>query len=357
MTEDRGLRPDEVAAILAFYPGVGTLRRLEVAGGGTASLNYLVQTTTGRYFLRRRNPRYTAESCVAFDHCLLEYLAARGLPVVPACPVAGDSQGGWLAARECRWLRRRPDEVVELYPWREGWRFDPHNPAQLAAAGRALGRFHAATRRLDGPPGKEWPRYDHPEAIAGGLRSAADLEGAGAQRALLAYLEEQARQLATALPDARYAVLPYTVIHGDYHPANLLFDGDDVAGIFDLDWATRQPRLRDLADGILFFAARRATPIEGGDIASLTQTPWLDAERAALFLEAYAGAAGWPLGPEEEDALPEFVRARWLFCRVDGMRKVLPARRLHFLLDGVASPLQWLAAHVGAFALARGAGA
>lgn len=352
MTAPETLGLEEVAGILARYPGTGALQHFAVAGGGTASRNYTVATANGRYFLRRRNPRYTAEKAVAFDHCLMEHLAARGLPVVLACAMQGDLQAGIPGGR---WLRCGSDDVLELYPWREGQRFERHSAAQLAAAGRTLGLFHAATRDFTGPPGKRWPRYDRPEAILEGLGRARHLAGGAGQEALLGYLEEQARQLVTALPDERYAALPQTVIHGDYHPANLLFAGERVAGLFDLDWATRQPRLRDLADGVLFFAARRATDVDGGDITSLTQTPWLDAHRAAAFLESYLVAVDWPLCPEETAALPEFVRARWLFCRVDGMRKMPTGRQLAFLLDGVTAPLEWLDRCPDAFALSPAA--
>jgi Ser/Thr protein kinase RdoA (MazF antagonist) len=247
-----------------------------------------------------------------------------------------------------RRLRLGQTRVLELYPWRAGLRFDRQSATHLAAAGRSLGAFHVATRGFHGPAGKAWPRYDAPAAILAGLRCAETLRGAQAYGDQLAYLREQATSLAAALPDERYDALPRTVIHGDYHPANLIFQDNDVGGIFDLDWATYQPRLRDLADGILFFAAGRATDIDGGDIASLTQTPKLDMGRSRGFLVAYE-AMGWPLTEDEIAALPEFIKARWLFCRVDALRKVPADRRLALLLNGIAEPLDWLAAHADEF--------
>ncbi len=307
------------------------------AVGGTASRNYVVETTTGRFFLRRRNPRYAAEEAVAFDHLLMDHLAAHGVPVFTALGV--DDLAGQ------RWLRLGPAEVVELYPWCSGQPFDRSNAAQLASAGHALGRFHAATRHFDGPPGKAWPRYDAPSAILAGLQMAASWPLNATQRDSLAYLHQQAHELADRI--ARYSI-PGSPGYGD--PRRLpsrqcALSGRSCRGIFDLDWSTRQPRLRDLADGVLFFAARRATAIQGDDITSLTQTPWLDVPRAHIFLQAYAAAVEWPLEPEEIAALSQFIRARWLFCRVDGMRKVPENERLSFLLSGVADPLQWLAAH------------
>ncbi len=341
MTDRLEPRSEEIAEILAHYPGTGLLQSVESAGGGTAGRNHVVVTDSGRYFLRQRNPRYADEQAVTFDHRLIEHLAASGVPVAPALERDG------LPGR--RRLRLGPTRVLELYPWRAGQRFDRQSAAHLAAAGRALGAFHAASRGFQGPPGKAWPRYDAPTAILDGLRYAETLPGASAHCEQLSDLRGRAVSLAEAFPDERYDTLPRTVIHGDYHPANVLFQDDDVSSIFDLDWATCQPRLRDLADGILFFAARRATDIDGGDIASLTQTPALDTGRAWAFLAAYETAAAWPLAADEIAVLPEFIRARWLFCRVDAMRKVPADRRLSLLLNGIAEPLDWLTAHAGEF--------
>ncbi|MFQ6099123.1 MAG: phosphotransferase, partial [Armatimonadota bacterium] len=146
-----------------------------------------------------------------------------------------------------------------------------------------------------------------------------------------------------SLPDALYASLPACVIHGDYHPANLKFRGDEVVGIFDLDWATLQPCARDLADGLLFFAARRRTDIDDRDIASLTQAPQIDIERSLVFVDAYLQCGS--IENAEIAALPEFMRARWLYCRAAGMAKVEPPRRVAFLLNEIEGPLRWLDEH------------
>jgi len=50
----------------------------------------------------------------------------------------------------------------------------------------------------------------------------------------LCYLMSQVSLLERELPDERYHGLPKLVIHGDYHPGNLNFAGDEVSGIFDL---------------------------------------------------------------------------------------------------------------------------
>ena len=51
------------------------------------------------------------------------------------------------------------------------------------------------------------------------------------------------------------------------------------------------------------------------------------------------------LTPREIVALPKFLRARWLYCRVQGMAKIAPEKRLRFLLNGIRESLEWLDQH------------
>lgn len=147
-------------------------------------------------------------------------------------------------------------------------------------------------------------------------------------------------RLEQAFPDSRYHALPKLVVHGDYHPGNLKFAGSDVCGVFDLDWATVQPRVLDLADGVFLFAGERETDIHAADIISLTQTWTPSAERARLFLDAYRQIE--TITEEERAVLNHVVRARWIYCRVGGMAKLPEERRLDYLLEGLLPPLRAL---------------
>jgi homoserine kinase type II len=298
-------------------------------GGGTANANLKILTASGAYFLKRRNPKYAQESFVAFDHALMEHLA----PYAVATPLAVVSDQGR------RWLRLG-DDVYELLPYHRGGPHDRHSLAQLASAGRALARFHRAAREFSPPSGKDWPRYDDPRLIREGIEAIAGDLGRALSADEFGYLMAQVALLERELPQARYHALPKLVVHGDYHPGNLKFADDLVSGIFDLDWATLQPRLRDLADGIVLFAGERSSDIAGEDIFSLTQTWTPSLSRGRVFMEAYLESES--VGDEEVAALPLFVRARWLYCRAAGMAKVAPERRVEYFTAGLLEPLRAL---------------
>jgi len=330
----RAITSEELHAVLARY-AIGALIAPPAPAGGTANANLKLSAASGEYFLRRRNPRYSAEDFVAFDHALMTHMARYNVRTPRA--VASRSGKTWVRIGEA---------VYELFHCQPGGPHDRHSMAQLASAGRALAGYHRAARDFSPPPGgappagKDWPRYDDPRLIHAGIR---DIEAELRQRLTaddLDYLMSQVALLERELPDERYHVLPKLVVHGDYHPGNLKFLADEVAGIFDLDWATVQPRARDLADGIFLFAGERDGDIDASNISSLTQTWRPSVERGGVFMGAYL--ASETVTEEEVAALPVLIRARWLYCRVAGMAKVDPAQRVEYFAAGLLEPLRML---------------
>jgi Ser/Thr protein kinase RdoA (MazF antagonist) len=324
IVDRRPITADDVASVLERYE-VGRALDPPRPAGGTANTNCRIVTDRGQFVLRRRNPKYAVPAYVAFDHQLMEHLARRGVPT----PLAVCSRSGK------RWVVVNGD-TYELYPFRPGRAHDRGSLAEIRAAASALAHFHEAAAAFEAPPGKEWPRYDDPAQIRAGLEEMRDeLTG------ILQELHDHLAMIERELPDILYAALPRHVIHGDFHPANVTFTEDgQVAGIWDMDWCTVQPRIRDVADGLIFFGGVRDGDVDSSDIRKLTRT-WLpDAKRFAAFLTAYTARRS--LTDEELSLLPVFMRARWLHCRVIGRSKVPEDARTAYFVDGLLEPLRAL---------------
>ncbi len=301
-------------------------------GGGTANANVVIRAPRGRFFVRRRNPRYAAPDQVAYEHALMRHLAAKGI----GGPLPIQTRTGETAVID-------DTGVYEVQHFIEGTPFEPDNLEQLRAAGAGLAAFHAALDDFLAPVPKALPRYDDPTDIRAGYASLLSQAACGA-RAVIEGVLSVMTKLEAEFPDAAYAALPHCIIHGDYHPANVLFDGSRLAGIFDLDWVSRQPRVRDLSDGIYYFAGQRTGALDGADIYSLTRGIQYDIPRARLFLDAYRQRRD-DVTEAELRALPLVAAARWLFAKVAGMRKVPEAERVAFALRDALPPVRWLAAH------------
>ncbi|NSW57925.1 MAG: phosphotransferase [Armatimonadetes bacterium] len=299
-------------------------------GAGTANAAVIVVTPRGQFFLKRRNPRYCDPGQLAFDHSVIRHLAREGLPVVAAMRTRAGS----------RWFEYE-DDIYELYPLVEGRPHQAGNITQVRSAGQLLGRLHHTTRDLEPDGRKRVGRLHDPAASLAGLNWAREhllQPGDDESARLLDELIRAARQTGERLPDSVWRNLPACIIHGDYHPANLRFRGDEVCGLFDFDWVARAPRAVDVADGIIFFCSRREGPMVAGDIVSLTQSFTLDPELLGAFGSGYGETV--QLTRDELRAMPNLLRARWLFCRVDAMQRKVPGKhKLAYLLNGVLGPL------------------
>jgi len=327
---------NEVQDALANYD-IGEVREVQVAGG-TAGKCWHVIAATGNYFLRCRGTRTSSREAMQFDHGLRKHLVAGGVPT--AEPIAATSGETWAL-----WDGR----AFELYRFVAGRAFG-ETQAELADTARALARFHLVAasypargsyspilaqfaNAAPGVGGSE--RMDDPEVMLAAYDHLAGqypgLEGA----------VEQARRLASAYEAGVYDALPRWLIHGDYHPGNLLYsDSGEVAGIFDLDWACEHTRSRDLADGIYYFGGRRAAPFDNASIWSMTDAVEPVFGTATVFVDAYSELA--PLSASEVRAIPLALRARWLAERLEGSAKVSPQQRTWFIMRDLERPLEWL---------------
>ncbi|MCJ7796596.1 MAG: phosphotransferase, partial [Thermoleophilia bacterium] len=240
--------------ILASYE-IGEVYEIHVAGG-TAGKCWRVNASTACYFLRCRGTRTSSREAMQFDHGLRRHLLAEGIPT--AAPIAAASGDTWVLA---------DGRAFDLYPFVEGHSFG-RSRTELIDAAQVLARLHRVaadysargsynpipTQFANAAPevsGSE--RMDDPEVMLAAFEHLARHDPA------LACAVEHARRLSQAYDASVYRALPRWLIHGDYHPGNLLYSSSGrVAGVFDFDWACEHTRSRDLADGVYYFAGQRA---------------------------------------------------------------------------------------------------
>lgn len=321
-------------ALAAF--GLQEVCSVSRLSGGTANSNELIETRTERYVLRRRSAKYSTSVWVDYEEQYVLHASARQIPVLVPLPAKDGTRRVCIGT-----------DMYQLFPYLSGQAYVPQRLEQLKSAGAFLGRLHRAGEGFAPSVDKQLPRYDDPAVIADALHhAAATVLGMKAeQKKTLERMIEYTVSIRTHVSDEAYRALPLRLIHGDYHPANVAFDEDNVSVLYDLDWISRQPRLRDVADLLLYFAGVRREPLDGGSIYSLIQGCEFDAERIRCALRAYATEAGMPLTPNETEALPDLMMARLLHSRVQALAKVPAERAASVLVDDLMPSLDWLERH------------
>jgi len=298
--------------------------------GGTAGLNFRIRSSGKDYFLRRRHPKHSSLEKVRFDHRATKFLSCRGVKVEPPfTALTGESfalEGGF---------------VYELTRFIRGVEFDRDRPDMLEGLAQALALFHKEGEAFPDNMEKTWPRLGYPPFLTESLLQLRKLARDRREKDALEAIARRVEGIAQCLPDSQFFSLPQTLIHGDIHPANVLFRGAEVAGFFDLDWMTRHPRMKDVGDALIYFAGRRKSALKGDDIYSLTESFQFDIERSLYFLRCYARFGGG-IERDEFEALPSIMGLRWISARIEGSAKVPEEKRIFLVTREIFEPLDWL---------------
>lgn len=247
--------PAELAAVLAHYE-VGALHSArELPRGSRRAPKLLLQTDKGAYLLKRRAPGRDRAERVEFTHALLAHLATKRFPTPRLQPtVAGET------------LVRVADRTYELFVYVPGERYEG-TLEQTTDAGRTLARFHRAV--LDFATTWRPPTFAYHDlpGVREGLNSiptttathesvvGREAELLGTTQALFEHYEDCAAEV-NALGIGGWR---QTVIHGDWHPGNLVFEQRQVICVLDLDAARLQPPVIDVANGMLQFSILRGS--------------------------------------------------------------------------------------------------
>ena len=176
--------------------------------------------------------------------------------------------------------------IYEMFEFVDGEPYDGSLDATFSA-GRILGLYHKLLADFRGDYAPPTGSYHNAKAIRQAIRSAPDRLSVDARpspdelNGTVDYIEEAydncARQ-AEALGLSRWAV---QIVHGDWHPGNMLFRDRMVVAVIDYDAARSQQRVIDLANGALQFSI-----IGGGE--DLTRWPeYVDESRFKRFLRGY----------------------------------------------------------------------
>lgn len=322
------LTPGDVKRALQHYD-LGTVRSVRPASHGVVNETAFVETSSGRYVVRR-NQRATGWGRLELRHQLLNWLRVRGFPSPRLIPARNGDNAVEVDGR-----------VFEVFTFIDGDEFNIDRPAHISGTGSILARYHRTVEDFPHLPPPEAPRYN-PGSLLGLIERLMQRDIMGELAEPLHWYDRRAVHLRSVLPDEDYAALPHVLIHGDMHRDNVIFRGDAVAALIDFDQVTVDARIVDLADALVDFTVG-ATPPDW--------FPWgvyagpLDPQRAALLLEGYHTIA--PLSEAERKALPVLVEVIWLqgnLRRVLGTSDAEPDYHLEVLHQGRRLS-QWLQEH------------
>lgn len=274
-----GFAVGEVHHVRVHYPIGQVLKAAPLnAGSPGAPKIILLGSRSGPVVLKRLAPGRDGPEFVHVIHSIHRRLAAHGFPLAPLLPT-----------RKGASVLRLEGRAYEVCGFIRGGKCD-RSAAQTRLAGEALGRYHALLANAHDHLGAMGRSIGEPltgvyhddarirRALAR-LPQALDAPGGDELAARLGALyERSAARARDALADQ-----PFQIVHGDWHPGNLLYDHGAVAAVLDHEAAGMAPAMLDIANGALQFSLQGA----GADFRRWPTPP--DPTRLGAFLGGVHG--------------------------------------------------------------------
>lgn len=221
-------------------------------GGDRASPKVLLITSTGRYLLKRRALGQDDPYSVALAHHVVNALLEAGFPAPPLVGTKRDNNS----------MLQMDGAVYEVFRFLEGEPYD-RSPEATQDAGRVLALFHAALAPLNAElaarpsPPLVARTYHAIEEMPARIDAARRRLNAPRLRSTLLALSGLYEAAAERTRLAGFDAWPATLIHGDFHPGNLMYRAGRVIAALDFDSARRAPAVIDLANALLQFSITR----------------------------------------------------------------------------------------------------
>ena len=247
-TDDFRPSPHMVGQIISAY-GLDSLQVVGEPLEGTGYVSYRVTTPKGVFALRRKKGSASKimakhpdiASSIEGQHNLMLFLHNHGFPVAP--PLLTTEKETFVNITGIPW---------SLYPFVDGEPLEPTNLNQLRAAAQTLARYHQLTQKYHGePPISQEPFPElFDEAVKEFRRNTKRVDELMSRLGVaegLRKFKTSLSQIETEMRALPYDSLPHTVIHGDYKPGNILFEGDAVAAVIDFGRSRNEARLFDIA--------------------------------------------------------------------------------------------------------------
>ncbi len=265
---------DELALVLSHYE-LGTIYSAKpLHAGNLRAPKRIIVSEYGRYILKRRPHGKDDLYRVAFAHSLGKHLYDHNFPVARLVPVK-DSSNTALNLN---------NHVYELFEYVAGKRFD-QSLAGTFNAGRQLAHFHLATADFPSQFEPLKGTYHDSSIVRGHLKTILKTKHENKKPAELTKVGESLSMLynfsSTNVNQLGFEQWPQQIIHGDWHPGNMLFDEGNVVAVLDLDSVKVSAGVSDLANGMLHFS------IVGGRPNPLDWPDYLDMERLIQFFDGY----------------------------------------------------------------------
>jgi Ser/Thr protein kinase RdoA (MazF antagonist) len=268
---------EELVRVLSHYDIGVILQAQPLSGGNKRAPKMAVVSEQGKFLLKRRPKGKDDLYRVAFAHAVQSQLADRAFPVTSLLPTRSDNNT----------ILQLDNHIYEFFKFVTGVRYDG-SPAATTDAGRQLAKFHRhlADFAHEWTPSKT--SFHDSSTVRRHLKTIGSDRMAKPSRKLQTTAEALMvlyNESSIRVNELGFDSWDQQVVHGDWHPGNMLFARHKVAAVLDFDSIKIAPPATDLANGMLQFS------IVGGRPNPADWPDYFDKDKLRQFLKGYKTVA------------------------------------------------------------------
>lgn len=296
---------EELAVCLSHYDLGKIISIHEFHRGSSHAPKVIIEAERGKFLFKRRARVKDDPARVHFSHEVQLMLLHHNFPLPRLIPTRKDGRTALI----------RNGMTYELFDYIDGAEYDG-STKETFEAGRVLGLYHRLLVDFRSSYEPATGSYHGARAIHAAIQNAVSTLPAEAKPTnesateTIRSLDEAYTYCAKKADTFGLEAWPGQIVHGDWHPGNLLFREDQVVAALDFDSARLHQRVIDLANGALQFS------ITGGGSNPNQWPADIDVQRFGQFLAGYDSAN--VISKREIQALP------YLMCEAMIAEAVLP---------------------------------
>jgi Ser/Thr protein kinase RdoA (MazF antagonist) len=237
---------EELVRVLSRYD-IGLVHRARpLDAGNRRAPKIVVEADRGTFLLKRRPRGRDDLERVTFAHNVQKHLAAKSFPVT----------GLLETVDEKTTALNLDNHIYEFFHYVSGSRYDGSAEA-TREAGRRLAEFHRHIADLPCAEESAAACFHDSPTVRRHLKLLTSDRRTSETRKMKAIAESLTLRYdksAARVNRFGFASWRRQIVHGDWHPGNLLFSGRDIVAVVDFDAMRVSPPETDLANGMLQFS-------------------------------------------------------------------------------------------------------
>jgi Ser/Thr protein kinase RdoA (MazF antagonist) len=324
---------EELAIGLSHYD-LGIIYSIsEFPRGSHRAPKAILECQNGKFLFKRRQRGVEEIQKVAFTHQIQLALAEQNFPL-PHLLGTRDENNSMLVYN---------DHIYEIQEFIQGSGFDG-SAKSTEQSGHALGLYHKLLENFQGDWEPPTASYHNAKTIFESIHKCAEKLPKASHNNIpisdtIAALAKAYRTCAQEVTNLGMKKWPRQIVHGDWHPGNMLFRKQFVAAVIDYDTARLHQRVIDFANGALQFS------ILGGGEDPAKWPRQIEVTRFQRFLRGYDSVT--VITTDELKAIP------FIMCEAMIAEAILPIAvtgRFHRFDGGVFLTMihrkvQWILDH------------